>query len=273
MALLSRTNLADRLHDVIRPLRSPEDAIEPLLDMIGDARVVLIGEASHGTHEFYDYRAEITKRLVTDRGFTAVCAEADWPDAWRVNRFVRGFDDDANAAEALAGFKRFPQWMWRNTVVLNFVNWLRAHNFSLRNESSRAGFYGIDLYSLGSSMRAVLEYLDKNDPEAAKRARYRYSCLEDFGEDPQAYGYAASYDLGKSCEQEVIQQLVDLRGKAADYAKRDGRVAQDEYFYAEQNARLVKNAERYYRAMFEGSVPSCNLRDEQMSDTSDALIH
>jgi erythromycin esterase-like protein len=162
--------------------------------------------------------------------------------------------------------------MWRNTVVLNFVNWLRAHNLSLRNESHRAGFYGIDLYSLGSSMRAVLEYLDKTDPAAAKRARYRYSCLEDFGEDPQAYGYAASYDLGKSCEDEVIQQLVDLRGKAADYAKRDGRVAQDEYFYAEQNARLVKNAERYYRAMFEGSVPSWNLRDEHMTDTIDALI-
>src|SRR5688500_6488979 len=240
--------------------------------MVGDARIVMIGEASHGTHEFYDYRAEITKRLITDRGFTAVAVEADWPDAWRVNRFVRGFDDDANAAEALAGFKRFPQWMWRNTVVLNFINWLRAHNGALRNDASRAGFYGIDLYSLGGSMRAVLEYLDKKDPAAAKRARYRYSCLEDFGEDPQAYGYAASYDLGKSCEGEVIQQLVELRGKAAEYAKRDGRVAADEFFYAEQNARLVKNAERYYRTMFEGSIPSWNLRDEHMADTIDALV-
>jgi erythromycin esterase-like protein len=190
-----------------------------------------------------------------------------------VNRFVRGFNDDSNAAEALAGFKRFPQCMWRNTVVLNFVNWLRSHNVVLGNESSRAGFYGIDLYSLGSSMRAVLDYLDKTDSDAAKRARYRYSCLEDFHEDPQAYGYAASFDLGKSCEDQVIQQLIELRGQAADYAKRDGRVAQDEYFYAEQNARLVKNAERYYRTMFEGSVPSWNLRDEHMADTIDALIH
>jgi erythromycin esterase-like protein len=272
MVLFNRHNLADQLRDVVRPLNSPADVIAPVLDMVGDARIVMIGEASHGTEEFYDYRAEITKHLITDRGFTAVAVEADWPDAWRVNRYVRGFDDDGNAAEALAGFKRFPQWMWRNTVVLNFVNWLRAHNRALRSESSRAGFYGIDLYSLGSSMRAVLEYLDKNDPDAAKRARYRYSCLEDFGEDPQAYGYAASYDLGKSCENEVIQQLVELRGKAAQYAKRDGRVAADEYFYAEQNARLVKNAERYYRAMFEGSVPSWNLRDEHMADTTDALV-
>jgi erythromycin esterase-like protein len=273
MVLSDRINLPDRLHDVIRPLNTAADAIDPILDMIGDARIVMIGEASHGTHEFYDYRAEITKRLITDRGFTGVCAEADWPDAWRVNRFVRGFNDDSNAAEALAGFKRFPQWMWRNTVVLSFINWLREHNNALRNESSRAGFYGIDLYSMGASMRAVLDYLDKADPEAAKRARYRYSCLEDFGEDPQAYGYAASFDLGKSCEDQAIQQLVELRTKASDYAKRDGRVAQDEYFYAEQNARLVKNAERYYRTMFEGSVPSWNLRDEHMADTIDALMH
>ena len=272
MVLSDRLNLPERLRDVIRPLDSVTDAIDPLLDMIGDARIVMIGEASHGTHEFYDYRAEITKRLITDRGFTAVCAEADWPDAWRVNRYVRGFDDDSGAAEALAGFKRFPQWMWRNTVVLDFVEWLRGHNLSLHNPHSRAGFYGIDLYSMGSSMRAVLEYLDKADPAAAKRARYRYSCFEDFHEDPQAYGYAASFDLGKSCEAEVIQQLVELRQKAAEYAKRDGRVAEDEYFYAEQNARLVKNAERYYRTMFEGSVPSWNLRDEHMTDTIDALV-
>src|SRR5688572_27151849 len=141
MVRANRINLPDRLHDVIRPLQSPDDVMEPILDMVGDARIVMIGEASHGTHEFYGYRAEVTKRLITDRGFTGVCAEADWPDAWRVNRYVRGFNDDANAAEALAGFKRFPQWMWRNTVVLNFVNWLREHNSALRNENSRAGFY------------------------------------------------------------------------------------------------------------------------------------
>src|SRR3954447_10677822 len=138
----TETNLSERLKDVIRPIRSPRDVMEPVLEMVGDARIVLIGEASHGTHEFYDYRAQITQRLIEQRGFTAVCAEADWPDAWRVNRFVRGFGDDANAAEALAGFKRFPQWMWRNTVVFDFVNWLRERNAKLPTGANMAGFYG-----------------------------------------------------------------------------------------------------------------------------------
>src|SRR5947199_4581909 len=160
MVALNEARLSDQLHEVIRPIRSPQDVMEPIVEMIGDARIVMIGEASHGTHEFYDYRAQITKRLIEERGFTAVCAEADWPDAWRVNRFVRGFGDDANAAEALAGFKRFPQWMWRNTVVLGFIDWLRQRNGKLPAGAHKAGFYGIDLYSLHASIRAVLEYLD-----------------------------------------------------------------------------------------------------------------
>ena len=265
MALFDRMSLPDRLHEIVRPIRSTDDLMEPILDLVGDARIVMIGEASHGTHEFYDVRAEITKRLITERGFNAVCAEADWPDAWRVNRFVRGFADDATAAEALAGFKRFPQWLWRNTVTLDFVNWLRE-------QSGRTGFYGIDLYSMNRSIAAVLEYLDKTDHAAATRARYRYSCFGDFGEDPQSYGYAASFDLGRSCQDEVIAQLIDLRKNATDYTKRDGRAAEDDLFYAEQNARVVANAERYYRAMFEGDVKSWNLRDEHMADTIDALI-
>src|SRR5688572_3352918 len=257
MAFFNRISLSSQLRDVIHTANSPADVMEPILDLIGDARIVMIGEASHGTHEFYDWRAQITKRLIAERGFTAVCAEADWPDAWRVNRFVRGFADDASAAEALAGFKRFPQWMWRNTVVLEFINWLRKHNDSLRaHDARKAGFYGIDLYSMNQSIRAVLEYLDRIDHAAAARARFRYSCFEDFGQDPQMYGYAASFDLSRSCENEAVQQLLELRRKAADYAKRDGRVAEDEYFYNEQNARLIQNAEKYYRTMFEGDVPS-----------------
>src|SRR5439155_4985339 len=191
MPLLRRTNLGNHLGEVIHATASPADVMDPLLEMIGDARIVLIGEASHGTHDFYDYRAKITKRLIETRGFTGVCAEGDWPDAWRVNRSVRGFGDDTNAAEALAGFKRFPQWMWRNTVVLDFINWLRERNNKLAPVLPKAGFYGIDLYSLNSSIRAVLDYLDTVDHAAATRARYRYSCFEDFGEDPQGYGYAA----------------------------------------------------------------------------------
>ncbi|HYO10858.1 MAG TPA: erythromycin esterase family protein [Tepidisphaeraceae bacterium] len=265
-------DLASGLREIVRPLAGPGDAMGSLLDMIGDARVVMIGEASHGTHEFYHYRAELTKRLIADRGFCAVCAEADWPDAWRVNRFVRNFADDGSAAEALGGFKRFPQWMWRNAVVLDFVNWLRARNERVEGTQPKAGFYGIDLYSLNQSIRAVLEYLDKIDHAAATRARYRYSCFGDFGEDPQAYGYAASFDLDRQCQDQVLAQLKEMQQKAFAYTNRDGRTADDEHFYAEQNARLVASAERYYRTMFEGSVPSWNLRDEHMADTIDALV-
>jgi erythromycin esterase-like protein len=236
---------------------------EPLLDLLGDARFALIGEASHGTHEFYYERAEITKRLIVEKGYTAIAVEADWPDAYRVNRDVRGISDDADANAALSGFKRFPAWMWRNTVMLDFVEWLRERN-DTQPPSEKAGFYGIDLYSLFASIDAVLEYLHKVDPDAALRAHYRYSCFDHFGEDTKAYGYAAAFGLSKTCEDAVVKQLVELTRKAGDYARRDGRVEPDEFFYAEQNARLVKNAEEYYRTMFRGRVSSWNLRDSHM---------
>jgi erythromycin esterase-like protein len=239
--------------------------------LIGDARFVLLGEASHGTHEFYRERAQITKRLIKEKGFTAVAAEADWPDAYRVNRYVRGRGEDAEAVDALAGFKRFPTWMWRNADVLDFVGWLRAYNDALPAAAAKVGFYGLDLYSLHASVGAVLDYLDRVDPEAARRARYRYSCFDHFGEDTQAYGYAAGFGLTESCEGEVVSQLVELRRRAAEYASRDGRVAEDEFFTAEQNARLVKNAEEYYRSMFRGRVSSWNLRDRHMAETLHAL--
>jgi erythromycin esterase-like protein len=162
--------------------------------------------------------------------------------------------------------------MWRNTVILDFVEWLRDYNASLNEGVTKVGFYGLDLYSLYTSIEAVLGYLNKIDPEAARRARYRYSCFEHFAEDTQAYGYAASFGLSESCEREVIEQLIELRRQAADYASRDGRVAQDEFFFAEQNARLVLNAERYYRSMFRGRVESWNLRDRHMAETLAALV-
>ena len=162
--------------------------------------------------------------------------------------------------------------MWRNVDVLHFLEWLRAHNGVLGGNAQRVGFYGLDLYSLRASIAEVLAYLEKIDPEAAQRARYRYACFDHFGEDPQAYGYAASFDLSASCEGEVINQLVELRRHAAEYATRDGRVAADEYFYAEQNARLVKNAEEYYRSMFQGRISSWNLRDRHMAETLAALV-
>jgi erythromycin esterase-like protein len=243
------------------------------VDRVGGERFVLIGEASHGTHEFYATRAELTKRLIEEKGFTAVVAEADWPDAYRVNRYVRGFDDDGDAAEALEGFKRFPQWMWRNEVVVEFARWLREFNAWRGEGGLKCGFYGMDLYSMGASMQSVLEYLDKVDPEAAGRARYRYSCLEDFAEDPQAYGYAAGFGLSKDCERRVVQQLVELQERRSTYARRDGRLAEDEYFVAEQNARLVRNAEEYYRQMFGGRVSTWNLRDGHMVETLEALTN
>ena len=165
-----------------RPLTGAREDYDPLLEMIGDARFALLGEASHGTHEFYRERAQITKRLITEKGFRAVAVEADWPDAYRVNRYVRGAGADASANDALGDFKRFPTWMWRNTDVLDFVEWLRDHNDALSDQARKIGFYGLDLYSLFTSIEAVLAYLDKVDPEAARRARYRYSCFEDFGE-------------------------------------------------------------------------------------------
>jgi len=268
---MPKATLSRQLEAVAQPLTGAPEDYEPLLDLIGDARFVLLGEASHGTHEFYRERAQITKRLIHEQGFTAVAVEADWPDAYRVNRYVRGVSDDTESVEALANFKRFPTWMWRNADILDFVGWLRAYNDARPAGATSVGFYGLDLYSLNTSITAVLGYLDKVDPEAARRARYRYGCFEHFGEDTQAYGYAASIGLSKSCEDEVISQLTELQRRAAEYAGRDGRVAPDEFFYAEQNARLVKNAEEYYRSMFRGRVSSWNLRDCHMAETLAAL--
>jgi erythromycin esterase-like protein len=258
------------VRDSAYALRGAAKDYDSLMDLIGDARFVLLGEASHGTHDFYDQRAQITRRLIEEKNFTAVAVEADWPDAYRVNRYVRGTTDDADSEEALSGFKRFPTWMWRNADVLDFVGRLREHN-DLSASATKVGFYGLDLYSLHASIEAVLAYLRKVDPEAATRALYRYSCFDHFGEDTQAYGYAASFGLADSCEQEVLGQLIELRQRAASYASRDGRVADDEFFFAEQNARLVKNAEEYYRSMFRGHIESWNSRDTHMAETLDAL--
>jgi erythromycin esterase-like protein len=240
-----------------------------LVDRIARAQLALLGEASHGTHEFYAERAELTRRLIAHHGFSAVVVEADWPDAWRVNRYVRGTSDDADAGAALAGFERFPTWMWRNTVVRDFVEWLREHNRALP-PSRRAGFYGMDLYSLYRSMESVLAYLDRTDPEAARRARARYSCFDHYGEDSQAYGYSASFGMRASCEDEVVQQLRELNQKMGESLPASGE-ERDDAFYAQQNARLVRNAEEYYRTMFRGRVSSWNLRDSHMVETLQAL--
>ncbi len=255
----------------LTPRSTRRTAGDAILDLCGNAHFVLIGEASHGTHEFYEERAEITRRLITEKGFCAVAVEADWPDAYRVNRFVHGRGGDETAEEALRGFRRFPTWMWRNTVVLDFAGWLREHNQHAANPARTAGFYGLDLYGMFRSMHAIVEYLGRVDPEAAQRARQRFACFDHYTEDAQNYAYAAAFGAGELCERQVVQQLVELREKAADYLRRDGVLAGEEQFDAEQNARAVVNAEEYYRTMFGGSIHSWNLRDTHMADTLDAL--
>ena len=244
---------------------------DPVLDRIGDASLVLLGEASHGTHEFYRERARITRRLIEEKGFTAVAVEADWPDAYRVNRYLRGARDDADAEEALRGFRRFPTWMWRNAEVLDFVGWLRSHN-DRAGDAASVGFYGLDLYSLYSSVREVIAYLEKVDPDGAERARERYACFEHFGEEGQEYGRAVTLGVSEPCRRGVVEQLLDLHRSSVAYLRRDGLAAEDDQFYAEQNARLITNAEEYYRTMFASHVSSWNLRDTHMADTIDHLL-
>jgi erythromycin esterase-like protein len=251
-------------------LTGADDDYDELLELVGDRRFVLLGEASHGSHEFYRERARITKRLIDEKGFNAVAVEADWPDAYRVNRYVLGEPGDADATAALADFRRFPAWMWRNTDVVRFVEWLRARN-DAHHAPTKARFYGLDLYSLRASMEAVVGYLDQVDPSAAAAARARYSCFDHVhGEGPE-YGHAVALNIAVPCEDEVVSELIDLRHRAAELLRRDGWVAEDEFFFAEQNARLVLNAERYYRAMYRGRVSSWNLRDQHMTETLEAL--
>jgi erythromycin esterase-like protein len=253
------------------PVTGGERDYDELLEWIGDSRVVLLGEASHGTHEFYRDRAFITRRLIEEKGFLAVAVEADWPDAYRVNRYVLGESADRDARDALSDFRRFPAWMWRNHDVVEFVTWLRERNDTLSAGAQRARFYGLDLYSLRASMESVVAYLDLVDPPSAARARERYACFDQVGGEGVEYTHAVSMGLQASCENEVVAQLIDLHRDAATLLRRDGLVAEDEYFFAEQNARLVHNAEAYYRTMYQGHVSSWNLRDRHMAGTLSSL--
>lgn len=237
-----------------------EDAdLEPLLRRIADARVVLIGEASHGTSEFYRLRARITQRLIETKGFQIVAAEADWPDAARIDHYVRHRNV---ASSQWTAFARFPTWMWRNEETRDFVDWLHRRNSSM-DYDRRAAFYGLDLYSLYTSVRAVIDYLDSVDPDLAATARQRYGCLTPWEANPAAYGQAALRGSYHKCEQAVAHMLVELLQQRQAYALRDG----ERFFDASQNARLVANAEQYYRVMYYGSRASWNLRDSHMFET------
>jgi len=244
-------------------LRTPHD-FDPLMDRIGDARIVMLGEASHGTAEFYAIRAQITQRLIVEKGFNMVAIEGDWPDAARVNRFVTG-ERDGTALDSLAGFKRFPTWMWRNTIVLDFVDWLREHN--ARDPEHMTHFYGLDVYSLHASIAEVLRYLEAVDPPAAAQARERYGCFEPF-QDTQTYAMSAHY-LAESCEDQVVETLLDLQRRRGDYLKRSSPEA---VLDAELNALAALNAERYYRQMVYGGAVTWNLRDHHMVDVLNRLL-
>jgi erythromycin esterase-like protein len=243
-----------------------------VISWLGDASVVLLGESTHGTQDFYAARAALTRRLVEERGFAAVAIEGDWPDAYRVNRFVQDSGASESPGDVLSGFARFPTWMWRNTAVVEFVAWLHEHNARVGSPERRAGFYGVDLYSLHASMRAVVQYLDKTDPVAAQSARNAYACFDHFGEDTETYAWAARQAGGVSCEEAVSRQLIDLRERRHELMRREGVSGPaGEFFSAEQNARLARNAEKYYRTMFRGRVESWNLRDRHMAETLDEL--
>lgn len=260
--------MVDRARDVVdlaRPMREPGD-LDLLIDRIGDARVVLLGEASHGTHEYYAWRAALTRRLITERGFSFVGVEGDWPDCYKVNCSVTLASADEDPREVLRGYERWPTWMWANEEVAEFARWLRAHNTG-RPPTDRVGFYGLDVYSLWDSLRAILGYLEEHEPQHVKTALAAFRCFEPYAEDPQAYARATRV-VPLSCENAVVTMLGDLRATVAS----DGGSDRDAAFNAEQNAAVAAGAEAYYRSMVRGGPDSWNVRDHHMADTLDRLL-
>ena len=254
------TTAAERLPEI------NDAAFGQLFDGFADRRIILLGEASHGTSEFYRARAAITRRLIERHGFTIVAVEADWPDAAAVDRYVRHRPARIDSGPAEPPFQRFPQWMWRNVEVADFIDWMRRHNETVRELDRRAGFYGLDLYNMSGSIAAVLDYLDRIDPRAAAVARERYGCLTPWQKEPATYGRAVLTQRYRECEQPVIAQLRELLQRRLEYARQDA----EGFLDAAQNARLVAAAERYYRIMYYGGAESWNLRDTHMFET---LLH
>ena len=266
---MAAANMLEAVRGPALRLDENERDFDALLEAVGQRAFVLLGEATHGTREFYRMRADITRRLVDELGFEAVAVEADWPDAYRLNRYVRGDGDDSRADQAFADFQRFPVWMWRNVEVLRFIEWLRSANSS-RSADAAVGFYGLDMYSMYRSAEAVIDYLESVDQEQAEIARSQYAAL-DHVRDPQHYGYEAAFGLRPDARDEVRRQLAHLLRQAPEYLTRDGRAAADAQFFAEQNAHVVMSAEAYYREMFGNRADSWNRRDQHMTQTLFAL--
>lgn len=260
-------DLASSVHKAALPLDTPAQ-LDPLIRAVGHARYILLGEASHGTHEFYTWRTEITKRLVLEKRCSFIAVEGDWPDCYRLNRYVKGLADSGGSAQqVLHAFDRWPTWMWANHEVVELAEWLRAHNEALPADE-RVGFYGLDVYSLWDSMAAVVQYLETVDPALALAAKSAYLCFEPYGEDAQAYARATVL-VPTSCEDEAVAVLRALQAREPQYG-RDGREA---YYNAEQNALIARGAEEYYRAMVRGGAMSWNVRDRHMVETLERLMN
>jgi len=253
-------------------MRSETD-LDPVLAALGDSRVIMIGEASHGTHEYYKIRAEITKRLILEKQLSFVAVEGDWPDVYRINRYVCGMGEDQSAREALGDFERFPLWMWRNDVVEEFIEWLKKYNDQFQDSWKKVRFYGLDMYSLFRSADLVIEYLQKVDPEDAKLARKRYGTLNRYREDEHSYGVDVMRKRTPSREKEVLDMLVMMMNKGSEYLRKGGFIDGDELFFNQQNAVVVKDAEEYYRKSMYGGATTWNIRDKHMLDTLLALLN
>jgi erythromycin esterase-like protein len=260
----AQQRLLTAVRSLSRPLRSPAD-LNPLLERIAEARYILLGEASHGTHEYYTWRAAISRRLIEEKGFSFLAVEGDWPDCYRINRYIKG-DSGASAREVLHAFERWPTWMWANEEIVELVEWLRQYNDRLPAEK-KVGFYGLDVYSLWDSLYQVLGYLGKHTPSALPVARRAFQCFEPFGEDVQEYARATRW-VDTSCEDEVVALLAELRRTAQPVRQGDS----ESQFNAEQNAFVVKNAEHYYRTMVQGGPESWNIRDRHMTETLERLM-
>ncbi|MBA3662091.1 MAG: erythromycin esterase family protein [Gammaproteobacteria bacterium] len=259
------------LNESIYTLSPGPDKYTSLVNNIGDAQFVLLGEATHGTHEFYQARIEITKRLIAEKGFMAVAIEGDWPDVYEIHRYLNG--KGQHAKESLHSFTRFPTWMWRNETMIPFLEWLRHYNDKRNVSQQKIGFYGLDVYSLYASIQVVIEYLERVDPAAAENAKQRYACFDHVKQDPQSYGYQATLEKSKSCVKAVTQQWLELQSHVLEYIKKDEFQFEEAYFNALQNALIVKNAEHYYRSLFEGAAKSWNVRDQHMAETFNVLIN
>lgn len=254
-----------RLRELAQPLEDDSD-LDPLLARIGDARYVLLGEASHGTHEFYDWRARLSRRLIEEKGFSFVAVEGDWPDCERLNAYSNGRAPESSAREVLLRLKRWPTWMWANEEVAELAEWMREHNLR-RAPEARVGFYGLDVYSLWDSMEAVVRYLERADPGAAARARCAYECFAPFEGEPEQYAYATAL-APTTCEDAVVRALVELQQQRVPAAGTE----RESFFFAEQNAIVAKNAERYYRTMVQSGSRSWNVRDEHMLECLERIV-